>query len=317
MNQKKYGLFGWKEIENNRREILTEYDRSKAANQSRPVKSSHGFAAEASIRQWLSRFLPSKYGVTSGYIIPDAVEMNDYNLYHFDIIIFDKLNSPVLWEDGTNDTSDHGKIRAIPSQYVNAVIEVKARLTMESSSESMRKLESIYPIKNYLPQSFFTSNIFIEIDKSLKNCTLLENFFPTQCDCRYAGGLVIRSDLNAEMSGVISILRSDVAESTSTNMTGLPIVCDVDNLDIYLNADGDVTIGKQAEGVSCIAFDGKWHYSKFYAPSVVKKGLHSRISWSYNSFSKYMLDTISRLEGRPHRDSKYVFGQIFDKIIHR
>lgn len=56
-----------------RKEILSKYELSKERNQSRPIRVEHGTAGEAAIREWLKKFLPAKYDVTSGYIIPDLI----------------------------------------------------------------------------------------------------------------------------------------------------------------------------------------------------------------------------------------------------
>jgi hypothetical protein len=68
----KYGFTGWKEFASNRRVILNEFDRAKGLNESRPVQTEHGIAGEAGLRNWLCSFLPRRYGVTSGFIIPDS-----------------------------------------------------------------------------------------------------------------------------------------------------------------------------------------------------------------------------------------------------
>jgi hypothetical protein len=59
---------------------------------------------EALFRDWLEQFLPAKYGVTSGYIIQqkDAVKPRSAlkgKLRHYDVIIYNKLDSSVLWTE--------------------------------------------------------------------------------------------------------------------------------------------------------------------------------------------------------------------------
>ena len=101
---REYGFFGWKEFRRNRKDLLAEFARAKDYSASRPVQSEHGNAAEAVLRKWLSTFLPARYRVTSGYIIPDVV-VPEYTLSHFDVIVYDAINSPALWVDGDYDTS--------------------------------------------------------------------------------------------------------------------------------------------------------------------------------------------------------------------
>lgn len=106
MTSPRYGSVGWREFASNRTTILQKVDAAKQRNASRPVQTEYGALAEAAIRQWLTDFLPRKYGVTSGYIIPDLIETPGYKLYHHDVIIFDTLNAPVLWVDENPDQSE-------------------------------------------------------------------------------------------------------------------------------------------------------------------------------------------------------------------
>ncbi len=110
------------------------------------MRTEHGVAGEAALRQWLSGFLPEKFGVTSGYIIPDVIA-GDYKLYHFDIVVYDKLNSPVLWTDGDFDRSEQGKKRAIPAKHVYAVFESKASLTSQSAQAAIGKLAELNSLR--------------------------------------------------------------------------------------------------------------------------------------------------------------------------
>ncbi|WP_027355112.1 DUF6602 domain-containing protein [Desulfosarcina sp. BuS5] len=66
-----YGQHGWKEFHRNRKDILSEFDKILEQTQNRPIQVAHGQGVEAYLRKWLTEFLPKKYGVTSGYIIPN------------------------------------------------------------------------------------------------------------------------------------------------------------------------------------------------------------------------------------------------------
>jgi hypothetical protein len=79
----------------------------------RIVKTEHEPAAEAKVREWLERTLPKKFGVTSGYVIPNLMAP-EFKLEHFDIIIHDALDAPVLWVDENDAT----KIRLSASRPV-------------------------------------------------------------------------------------------------------------------------------------------------------------------------------------------------------
>jgi len=118
--EKRYGMFGWEQFHRNREDILAEFERSKGYNSSRPVQTEHGPAGEAELRRWLSTYLPARFGVTSGYIIPDIV-VGSYELFHFDVIIYDAMAAPALWSDGTRDHSGQGMKRAIEAKHIRAV----------------------------------------------------------------------------------------------------------------------------------------------------------------------------------------------------
>src|SRR5437762_10353761 len=93
-------------------------------------------------RQCANGFRPTfrrNMGVTSGYIIPDVVAV-EYKLYHFDLLIYDQLNSPMLWSDGDYDQSEQGKRRAIPAKHIHAAFEIKASLTSKTARDAIAKL---------------------------------------------------------------------------------------------------------------------------------------------------------------------------------
>jgi hypothetical protein len=67
---------------------------------------------------------------------------------HFDVIIYDRLESPVLL--GTADHSALGRSLAIPAEHVVAVIEIKSRFTTASvklAEPSSRIVPLISPMK--------------------------------------------------------------------------------------------------------------------------------------------------------------------------
>lgn len=175
-NNSEYGYLGWQEFLNNRKELIQEYEKALSKNKNRPVRTSHGNAGEAAVRKFLEGFLPQKYGVTSGYIIPDLI-CQEYVLYHYDIIIYDKFNSPILWVDSDYDDSEQGKKRAIPAQYVFSVVEVKSTFTKKSIHASMKKLRDLNQLVNYLPQEFTCSTFFFEIKNGIiKKNKILKEF---------------------------------------------------------------------------------------------------------------------------------------------
>src|SRR5438094_4563023 len=83
------------------------------------VEAWHGRVAEALFREWLTQFLPKRFGVTSGYIISQA--LNDTApTPHYDVIIYDQLAAPILWVERSPDASALGRALAVPAEHVGA-----------------------------------------------------------------------------------------------------------------------------------------------------------------------------------------------------
>jgi hypothetical protein len=163
---------GWRQFLSGRKRILDAYDAAKAMQHGKPVKTEHGNVAEARFREWLSSFLPQRYGVTSGYVIPE-VEEDNHRMTHFDVIVYDALNSPILWLEENSDRSSQGSRRGVPAEYVLAVMECKSRLTKSTLIDALAKLKELDPLltasptaghmsSGTLPKSF-TSHIILRV----------------------------------------------------------------------------------------------------------------------------------------------------------
>jgi hypothetical protein len=173
-----YGSVGWRELLRVRRDLLDKYDSAKEYNASRPVQTEHGNVGEATVREWLRTFLPLRYGVTSGFIIPGIV-VKEYVLLHYDVIIYDKINSPILWIDDNPDLSDQGKKQAIPAEHVHAVFEVKATLTRRHAIDALAKLSQLNMFRGWLPTRFVSLILFFELDVALADRRyILKHFDP-------------------------------------------------------------------------------------------------------------------------------------------
>jgi len=133
---------GWQQLLTSRQEILDGYDRAKEKSKGRKVKIDHGRVAEAEVRKWLSEFLPKKYGVTSGYIVSMGMR-HDQELPHFDVIIYDAQNSPVLWIENDPDRSEQGRSMAIPVEHVQCILEVKSSFLPKTVSEAVKHLSEL------------------------------------------------------------------------------------------------------------------------------------------------------------------------------
>jgi hypothetical protein len=311
---KQYGMFGWKEFHRNRNDILAEFDRAKAYNSSRPVRVEHGTAAEAELRRWLSSYLPGRFGVTSGYLIPDVV-VASYELYHFDVIIYDALASPVLWIDGNRDDAEQGKRRAIPAKYVRSVFEVKATLTAESATTAIVKLSQLKNLTPYLPSGFSSNTLFFDLEQGfIEKDNILPNLIPTESIPGYWGGVVLRCSLDDEMTGLIQLFPKKQNDPAS-EIVSVPLARNLETLEIDRDPKGNVVIKTGGAGVTAFS-DGKaWHFTKLYGPTVYGPNCGLMLHWSRNGFARFALDLLSRLDGVPPQENRmYIFGQVFDVI---
>lgn len=200
--------------------MLDAFDRAKAHDLVHEVQTHHGNVAEAECRKWLSDFLPRKYGVSSGYIISQGASA-DTKAPHFDVIIYQAFESPVLWIENSPDSSPAGCSRAIPAEYVCAVIEVKSSFNSTSVSGAIEHLFDLQPLladvddpaeryKRYLPAGFFGAIVFFELRKEHKsNYAALEKFADTEELRGFFGGLILRGEqLPPDVSGRIARIGS-------------------------------------------------------------------------------------------------------------
>lgn len=209
MTKKNYpnltGTQGWEEFISSKEEMLSKYDTAKVQQTNRGIKVNAGRVAEALFRQWLESFLPKKYGVTSGYIISQGFT-DEQKLLHYDVIIYDQINSPILWVENNPDNSEQGSVRAIPAEYVQGVLEVKASMNSKSCKEAIRKLDELKPLlektdsseeryQKFFPLNFVMGIIFFELlEKDQFDIKMLETLFPKKFYRGYLSALVLRGE---------------------------------------------------------------------------------------------------------------------------
>jgi Domain of unknown function (DUF6602) len=206
-----------------RLELLARYDVEKARNVDEAVRTSHGVEAECILREWLDRFLPKRFAVAKGWIITTRLDY-DGPQEEWDIIVYDALNSPVLFASGPAGSA--GQKRAIPVEHVRAVVEVKATLNPSLAKQSATKLERLvehigvedapnYP--KYLKAPFCCCSVFFEtaVDSLTKYRRALNEIaapignhdtFP------FLGSLVLRSRAkyaNPDHSGYLKVWGSE------------------------------------------------------------------------------------------------------------
>lgn len=169
---------GWKQFLTARKEILDAFDRAREKARSHEVETYHGKVAEAEFRKWLASFLPKRFGVTSGYIISTGLKSTD-KAPHFDVIIYDQLESPVLWIEDHPDVSSQGRSLAIPVEYVKCVLEVKSSFASNTVDNAIGHLKDLLPLmasiddpteryKLHLPQTFCCGLVFFDLKEQYK-----------------------------------------------------------------------------------------------------------------------------------------------------
>jgi len=276
---------GWKQFLTGRDEMLSAYDRARVHSSKRAVQTGHGNIAEAEFRKWLSDFLPKRYGVTSGFIISQGVP-NSENFVHYDVIIYDQLESPVLWVEGGSDSSQQGRSVAIPVEYVCGVIEVKAvfnKKSVKQAVEQLRKLKplmgiskpSIHDYRFYLPKNFFCATVFFELHKSNeKEFGALDAYLEGSDLRSFYGGYILRPESHEKYSS--GIIKFE-----------------------YLHED-------EKSNNRSLLF---WAYSK--CKKLGDRYLRARLNHSETYFSEFAFDIIALLKGtyKPYAlSSMYGFG---------
>ncbi|HAK31052.1 MAG TPA: hypothetical protein DCO90_17825 [Sphingobacterium sp.] len=208
----------WKQFLMAKRDMLHAYDREREKGLERPIHTEHGRVAEAEFRKWLANFLPKKYAVTSGYIISQGTPKNEY-LVHYDVIIYEHLEAPILWVDDNPDHSWQGKSMAVPVEYVRGVIEVKSSFNKKTAADAINQLAKLkpllqkidpshHPTKLYLPKDFFCAVVFFELRKeNHKEFGALDAILEGTDLRGFYGGFILRCEtLDEHYGGKLSIV---------------------------------------------------------------------------------------------------------------
>lgn len=269
-----------------KKEILDEFDSAKSKLADKQVKTTHGIIGEALIRKWLRSFLPKRFGVCKGYIISTNLEYEGF-LEEWDIIIYDALESPILFTEGSSDNSED-KIRAIPVEYVRGVIEVKASFNPKSTTEVVKKLEKLTCFigtntSNEFPQyfrlPFISTAIFFETSvktlkeykKSLNN---LAKIYQIQPSIRFMGSLILRSQREKNHSGYLQVRR----------------------MKELINFPDDLEMS------STFSFtDGNY-------------GAFGCLCYSVNSYPQFIFDLLAYIKGISFKGSSSFYGDDFENV---
>jgi hypothetical protein len=307
------GSIGWKEFNRNRISILEAFDKAKNLNENRPVHTRHGVTGEAELRKWLAEFLPQKYGVTSGYIIPKLFA-KDYKIYHYDVIIYNKLEAPVLWVDGNADESEQGKFRAIPAKYVSCIFEVKATLNKKSAAESVKKLSEINGFKDQLPANFCCGSIFFELKNSEnKSKTILPELLKGMNLFKCIGGMILRAEVDPSMIGIAEFGLSEPHE-TRDLANNLHLARPIDELELYATEEGNIQFAGSGVGATFVTTGkNEWSFSKTYSRSHYEGSKMVHLTWSRSNFSEFIALLLISLEQLPREQKEqFSFGRVFE-----
>ena len=271
------GTQGWEQFLATKQEMLHQYDLAKIHAESHKVKVTHGIVAEATFRKWLGNFLPKKYGVTSGYIVSQNRDFIGLKLPHYDVIIYDQLNSPILWVEENSDHSEGGKTRAIPAEYIHSVFEVKANLTEQSSADALKKILELKPLlqtssevdsnSGKLPLNFFSAIVFFELLKENEFKNQILNNVICKLEMPYYGAIILKG------------------EGREINDTGIlkPLIG---------KASFVSTVGKRKESLitgSPLSDSIKINDNQYVGTMLI---------WTVANFSSFAFDIIALLEGK-------------------
>jgi hypothetical protein len=299
-----YGQQGWKEFNRNRIDILSEFDKILEQNENRPVQVAHGRGVEAYLRKWLSEFLPKKFGVTSGFIIPDLYDDSKL-IYHFDIIIFNQLDAPILWIEGNEDQNEQGKYRAIPAKHVISVYEVKSRLNKSNIIDALKKLNQTKDFSDQLHPLYSCGVIFIDLKESdNNNDTIIKELLKGKDVFGFSGGMVLRYEGDNSCIGLIKFFDIELKDSIE-NKHYTPIAKPIDDLKIYGIEDGSLQLAEQGSGATLVATSkNTWSVVKTYGV-MYNEGIKTvQLDWSRSYFSDFCIDLLSALEGLAYNDNK-------------
>ncbi len=271
-------------------DILAAYEGAKIKASIHEVKTFHGIVAEAELRKWLINFLPKRFGVTSGFIVSSDPTFEGRKLPHFDVIIYDQLESPILWLDNHPDANKQGVSQAVPVEYVKGILEVKARWTPKAAKEAIAHLHDLDELmlgqdapgdshKRFLPCDFFCGVVFFEVLKKNMYCySALDKLLDLKLR-GYIGAIVLQGEgLFRELTGRIEILRCTFDQPRKSE------------------------IGKHK---SSLLYDEGFPWSNSVEG---KTGQHycAGLKWLGMNFADWAFDLLARLQGEQHR-KQYVW----------
>jgi hypothetical protein len=184
--------------------MLDAFDAGRRKARGHEVEVYHGRVAEAEFRKWLEGFLPKRFGVTPGYVVSQG-QRGSVKYPHFDVVIYDQMESPILWIEDHPDVSERGAARAIPAEHVRAILEVKSTYSPRTAAHALEHLRDLEPLsvsvdppgeryKKYLPAGFFCAAVFFETEGTvtLPDLTFGRELVPNGGPKNFFGGHILR-----------------------------------------------------------------------------------------------------------------------------
>lgn len=212
---------GWKQFLTARKEMLDAFDSAREKSRIHEVETFHGKVAESEFRKWLVSFLPKRFGVTSGYVVSQGMK-GDIKTPHYDVIIYDQMDSPILWIEDFPDSSELGSSRAIPVEYVKCILEVKSTFSGTTVKDAIEHLNDLKPFmdgvddplekyKLHLPAQFCCGLVFFDIKKDAEHSlSALKKVIEGENLRRFFGAAILRGEGHSkQLTGRINLLIGD------------------------------------------------------------------------------------------------------------
>jgi hypothetical protein len=306
-----YGTEGWKEFLENKRILIESVRSAKRQMASQPISTEHGLVAENEFRKFLSSFLPERYGVCKGYILPPSPTKDDYNLYEYDIIIYDKSNAPCLFREADSSKSKTSQRIAIPSIFVYGVLEIKYSFTQALASEAIGKLNKLSKLRPFLRHNFFSSIVFFELhEEDILNHRILDTLNITEKIPGFVGSLILTAEtVDIDLTGRV-VLRTVKDEPLFRNLV---LAKNIENVawvkvkkfDDKGRVDGIMTHMKfSTDGTTPYMVNGPDGVNVYYSYSCESRAIRIgelyqlvHVEWSFNEFSFYLFELLRRMEG--------------------
>ena len=197
---------------------------------------------------------------------------------HFDVIIYNVLDAPVLWVEESADRSSVGRARAIPVEHVRSIIEVKSSFETSTAKKALEHLADLNPLlaeidqpneryKKFLPADFFSAVLFYEVRREHQfHVEALNAFRNHQLTRGFFGGIILRGEgFQPIVSGRIQLAVSD------------------DQI--------ESTVGKGALSIlSSFAFSD-------FKEAGQKEYVGTTLGWSQVEFARFAFDLVAALNG--------------------